>query len=162
MEDAQAFIRLPLESVEFMMYKTKRFRAAFTLVELLVVIAIIGVLIGMLLPAAQSVREAARRTQCMNKLRQVGLATTMFHDVNGAFPPARLYPKKNAQAPFDKGGDQPSWLVRILPFIEQRASVPHHGSTIVTGSWQSLLSGLSDFLSANFACRHLLNGWQQC
>ena len=121
MEDAQAFIRLPLESVEFMMYKTKRFRAAFTLVELLVVIAIIGVLIGMLLPAAQSVREAARRTQCMNKLRQIGLATTMFHDVNGAFPPARLYPKKNAQAPFDKGGDQPSWLVRILPFIEQRA-----------------------------------------
>jgi prepilin-type N-terminal cleavage/methylation domain-containing protein/prepilin-type processing-associated H-X9-DG protein len=104
-----------------MMYKTKRFRSAFTLVELLVVIAIIGVLIGMLLPAAQSVREAARRTQCLNNLRQIGLATTMFHDVHLAFPPARLYPKKNAQAPFDKGGDQPSWLVRILPFLEQRA-----------------------------------------
>jgi len=103
------------------MYKTKRFRSAFTLVELLVVIAIIGVLIGMLLPAAQSVREAARRTQCLNNLRQIGLATTMFHDVHGAFPPARLYPKKNARAPFDKGGDQPSWLVRILPFLEQRA-----------------------------------------
>ena len=103
------------------MYKTKRFRSAFTLVELLVVIAIIGVLIGMLLPAAQSVREAARRTQCLNNLRQIGLATTMFHDVHLAFPPARLYPKKNAQAPFDKGGDQPSWLVRILPFLEQRA-----------------------------------------
>ena len=101
-----------------MMYKTKRFRSAFTLVELLVVIAIIGVLIGMLLPAAQSVREAARRTQCLNNLRQIGLATTMFHDVHLAFPPARLYPKKNAQAPFDKGGDQPSWLVRILPFLE--------------------------------------------
>jgi prepilin-type N-terminal cleavage/methylation domain-containing protein/prepilin-type processing-associated H-X9-DG protein len=104
-----------------MMYKTKRFRSAFTLVELLVVIAIIGVLIGMLLPAAQSVREAARRTQCLNNLRQIGLATTTFHDVHLAFPPARLYPKKNAQAPFDKGGDQPSWLVRILPFLEQRA-----------------------------------------
>ena len=98
----------------------KEFRG-FTLVELLVVIAIIGVLIGMILPAVQNVREAARRTQCLNRLRQIGLATAMYHDSNEAFPPARLYPKRDAVAPLDAGSDQPTWLVRILPYLEQQA-----------------------------------------
>jgi len=90
-------------------------------VELLVVIAIIGVLISMLLPAVQQIRESARRTQCMNRLRQIGLATALFHDSYEAFPPARLYPKKDAVAPLDAGRNQPSWLVRILPFMDQQA-----------------------------------------
>ncbi len=102
-------------------FKQRRDRNAFTLVELLVVIAIIGILISMLLPAVQNVREAARRTQCLNRLRQIGLATTMFHDGHEAFPPARLFPKKNAKAPLDKGSNQPTWFVRILPFIEQQS-----------------------------------------
>lgn len=89
--------------------------------ELLVVIAIIGVLISMLLPAVQQIRESARRTQCMNRLRQIGLATALFHDSYEAFPPARLYPKKDAVAPLDAGRNQPSWLVRILPFMDQQA-----------------------------------------
>ncbi len=89
--------------------------------ELLVVIAIIGILVAMLLPAVQQVREAARRTQCLNRLRQIGLATVMFHDSHEAFPPARLYPKKFSVAPRDAGSDQPSWLVRILPFMDQQA-----------------------------------------
>ena len=89
--------------------------------ELLVVVAIVGVLIGMLLPAVQNVREAARKTQCLNRLRQIGLATVMYHESNEAFPPARLYPKKDAVAPLNRGSDQPTWLVRILPFLEQQA-----------------------------------------
>ncbi|MDG2015215.1 MAG: DUF1559 domain-containing protein [Pirellulaceae bacterium] len=99
---------------------SKKKSSGFTLVELLVVIAIIGILIGMLLPAVQQVRESARRTDCLNRMRQIGLATSMFHDSFDAFPPARLFPKKVSKAPFDKGVDQPSWLVRILPYIEQK------------------------------------------
>lgn len=94
-------------------------RRGFTLVELLVVIAIIGILISLLLPAVQQVREAARRTSCLNKLRQIGLATLSFESAHQAFPPARLFPKANASPPYHLGENQPSWLVRILPFVEQ-------------------------------------------
>ena len=96
----------------------QKMRFGFTLVELLVVIAIIGILIGLLLPAVQSVREAARRTQCMNNLRQVGLATISFHDSQGAFPPARTATSNQVLPLFAKNGPA-SWVVRILPFIEQ-------------------------------------------
>src|SRR5688572_8500234 len=91
-------------------------RRGFTLVELLVVIAIIGVLVALLLPAVQSAREAARRMQCTNNLRQLGLALHNHHDVNLVFPAAR-----------DEKEVTPgvlvvhSWVPRILPFIEQKA-----------------------------------------
>jgi len=83
-------------------------RTGFTLVELLVVIAIIGILVALLLPAVNSAREAARRTQCLNNLKQIGLAVYGFHDINNGFPPSFL-----------SGKGHGSWLVLIMPFHEQ-------------------------------------------
>jgi prepilin-type N-terminal cleavage/methylation domain-containing protein/prepilin-type processing-associated H-X9-DG protein len=82
---------------------------AFTLVELLVVIAIIATLIGLLLPAVQSVREAARRTQCANQMKQVGLAIVQVHDQKRAYPMGR-----DTRDPFGQ-----SWTFRMLPLLEQ-------------------------------------------
>jgi prepilin-type N-terminal cleavage/methylation domain-containing protein len=103
------------------MRSQSQLRWAFTLVELLVVIAIIGVLVGLLLPAVQSAREAARFTQCKNNLRQLGLATIQFHDAQTAFPPARLRSRND----FDENAcenAQPSWLVRIMPYLEESSA----------------------------------------
>lgn len=93
-------------------------RRAFTLVELLVVIAIIGVLGALLLPAVQSAREAARRMQCTNNLKQLGLSLHNFHDVNKKFPPAH---EDLATSPSTSTKWACSWMPRILPFIEEQA-----------------------------------------
>jgi len=91
---------------------------AFTLVELLVVIAIIGLLVGLLLPAVQSAREAARTMHCKNNLHQISLAVELFHGAQGAYPPARYQPRPNDPAPVACGGKETTWLVRIMPFLE--------------------------------------------
>ena len=89
-------------------------RSAFTLVELLVVIAIIGILVALLLPAVQSAREAARRAQCSNNLKQMGLAVHMYHDVNRCFPPGGI-----TCGPIPHTLSHTNWGIAILPYIEQ-------------------------------------------
>ncbi len=97
-------------------------RRGFTLIELLVVIAIIAVLIALLLPAVQAAREAARRTQCVNNLKQIGLGTLNFESTYGSLPPdvirlAQADPNADAQAAVPTAAG--SFLVQILPYMEQ-------------------------------------------
>src|SRR5262245_8373889 len=89
-------------------YLRRRVNRGFTLVELLVVIAIIGILVALLLPAVQAAREAARRTQCSNNLKQMGLAVHNFHDTYTGLPP------------LSSGNGYASLWVHLMPFAEQQ------------------------------------------
>jgi prepilin-type N-terminal cleavage/methylation domain-containing protein/prepilin-type processing-associated H-X9-DG protein len=113
-------------------------RGAFTLIELLVVIAIIAILIALLVPAVQKVREAAARTQCINNMKQLGLALHGFHDANKRLPPGAA----SDVPPFAQGGGGwgSSWMVYILPHIDQGP---------IYSKWQ--FTGSSGFNNANNA-----------
>jgi prepilin-type processing-associated H-X9-DG protein len=110
------------------------------LIELLVVIAIIAVLIGLLLPAVQRVREAANRAACQNNLKQIGLALHHFAEANGAFPPGRV----NTRAGMPRLGVPPaptgtvpshSWVPFVLPYLEQDALYNRYHRDVPTQGW---------------------------
>jgi prepilin-type N-terminal cleavage/methylation domain-containing protein len=125
-------------------FRSKSRRNGFTLVELLVVIAIIGVLIALLLPAVQAAREAARRMQCTNNLKQIGIALHNYHDICDALPAVSAYPASSSAGKWRCG---PSWLVTILPYIEQGSA---YSSLVFSQS-----TDWSDYADANWVMANL-------
>ncbi len=97
-------------------------RQGMTLVEVLVVIAILGILMGLVLPALQQSREASRAAICKQNLKQIGLASHAFHGVFRSFPPARIVPRPGDAPQHACGGQEPTWFVHLLPFLEEPAA----------------------------------------
>ena len=119
-------------------------RRGFTLVELLVVIAIIGILIALLLPAVQAAREAARRTQCSNNLKQIGLALHNYHSSSLSFPPAVVWGANGPTKP--RRAYHHTWITKILPYLEQQPlynmmipELPAFGQTFAAMKVKALL-----------------------
>jgi prepilin-type N-terminal cleavage/methylation domain-containing protein/prepilin-type processing-associated H-X9-DG protein len=122
-------------------------RRGFTLIELLVVIAIIAILIGLLLPAVQKIREAANRMKCSNNMKQIGLGLHNYNDVNGQLPPAVIgLPTMTANQvmtqPLNVG---PNWAILLLPFIEQdnlfnlySTSIQNYRNGINDQNWRAI------------------------
>ena len=108
-------------------------KAGFTLVELLVVIAIIGILIALLLPAVQAAREAARRSQCVNNMKQIALALHNYHDVNKTFPPRGIWGTEIAGLTTFPHYHH-TWITAILPYMEQTAL--YDKADLMSPAWQ--------------------------
>lgn len=134
----------------------RRRQAAFTLVELLVVIAIIGILVALLLPAVQAARAAARRSQCQNQLKQIGLACLNYESTNGALPPGSVGHCDNDNA---RNCITTGWAIEILPYLEEQQTFDlfdftrpkWYGSTGVNDSGVSNAKACETYLSA-FVC----------
>ena len=134
------------------MVRTNGTRRGFTLVELLVVIAIIGVLVALLLPAVQAAREAARRMQCANNLKQYGLAINTYHDIWNKLPNSNWVNTPGATTTWNInwGYAVPSWQANVLPQMEQQPlydKINWNWATPNNG-WDSLVSGPSGVVRA--------------
>lgn len=117
------FVPVERSRREQLLRRSYRHHKGFTLVELLVVIAIIGILVGLLLPAVQAAREAARRCHCMNNITQLGLAVHHYEFSTEHLPAGATNPDGPIRSA--ESGEHISWVVRILPFIEQHALYNH-------------------------------------
>ncbi|TWT31744.1 DUF1559 domain-containing protein [Blastopirellula retiformator] len=139
----------------------RRQRAAFTLVELLVVIAIIGVLIALLLPAVQQAREAARRIQCTNNLKQISLAMHNYHDTFQSLPYGQFSVGLFPAAVGDVAGEYPygtCWFQCILPFVEQSAMYDAIKTDMLTTPSASLDAAVRNTVVNDFVCPSDPNG----
>jgi len=128
----------------------------FTLVELLVVIAIIGVLIALLLPAVQQAREAARRIQCTNHLKQLGLAMHNYHDTFGSLP----YGQFNGQQEEDtsENPNRATWFIASLPFVEQSAMYDNVKGLMATSAANTWPEEIRNTVIEGFVCPSDPNG----
>jgi prepilin-type N-terminal cleavage/methylation domain-containing protein/prepilin-type processing-associated H-X9-DG protein len=126
----------------------------FTLIELLVVIAIIGVLIALLLPAVQAAREAARRSQCVNNLKQIGLALHNYHQSNDSLPPSgEAFSNEYPALGWNAGPQNFSMKVRILPYMEA-GNAFNSVNFAVTAIWGTGPASPIDGFSINYSIRH--------
>ncbi|HET6572816.1 MAG TPA: DUF1559 domain-containing protein [Fimbriiglobus sp.] len=112
--------------------RSERPRCGFTLIELLVVIAIIAILIGLLLPAVQKVRDAAARAQCQNNLKQIGLAMHNHHDALGTFPPGGMQTAQNGTVCYT------NWAIEILPYVEQENLYRRYDQKVINSHVKNL------------------------
>ena len=138
---------------QLMKQSSRKCRPGFTLVELLVVIAIIGILVALLLPAVQSAREAARRMQCKNNLKQIGLGCMLHVDTHGFYPSGGWGYKWSADPDRGYGENQPGgWAYSILPYIELGTLHDVGKGVAGTPAWQPFSEQLHGTPVGTFIC----------